>query len=379
MTTAALGTASAQRVAVAAVFFANGLGIGAWAGALPLLKSTLGLGDGALSLVLLGFAAGAVVSMPVTGALAPRWGSGRTTWLAGLAFAAALALPPLAGGLLALMAAAFILGASNGALDVSMNAHASQIEGRWGRPIMSSFHAAFSIGGLTGAALAGFLVAVEPQAVLWMPATIAVVLVAGFAPDLGPGERMIAADGPRFVRPGRAALALCAVALICMLIEGAMADWSAVYLATVGGSPVSVAAAGYAGFSLAMALGRLFGDRFVHRLGGPQVIRRGALLAAAGLVLATLSPGWPSILGFTLVGIGLSNVVPAVFSAAGRMGASSATGIAMAASAGYAGFLAGPPIIGSIATLSSLRVGIALLAFAALAVALLANAARQRR
>jgi predicted MFS family arabinose efflux permease len=377
MTTATSVSAPAQRTAVTAVFFANGLGIGAWAAAIPLLKSANGLSDAGLSLALLGFAAGAVVSMPLTGWLAPRAGSGRMTWIGGLAFALALVLPPLAPGLTALIAAAVLLGASNGILDVSMNAHASQVERRIGRPIMSSFHAAFSIGGLSGAALGGLAATAGANAVLWMAAMAASVLTAGFAPDLGRGERQARGDGPLLVRPDRAVLTLCGVALICMMIEGAMADWSAVYLSAIGGATPAVAAAGYAAFSLAMALGRLFGDRAVHSMGGDAVVRLGAGLAFCGLALATLFPGLPAIPGFALVGFGLSNVVPAVFSAAGRLASSAAVGVAMAASAGYAGFLAGPPLIGSVATVLSLREGMALLAVAAIAVAVLAPAVRR--
>lgn len=367
-------TPGARRTAVTAVFFANGLGIGAWAASLPTLMNGLGLDEATFSLVLLGFAVGAVAAMPLAGWFGPLHGSGRATWVSGLAFAAALALPPLAPSLGVLIAIAVLIGAANGALDVSMNAHASGIERGWGQPIMSSFHAAFSLGGLAGAAAGGLLATYDPNAILWMPATAAAVLVAGFAPDLGPGERHT--EGPRLVAPSRAALLLCSVALICMLIEGAMADWSAVYLATIGERSTAAAAAGYAAFSLAMAAGRLVGDRIVAALGRARVIGLGAVLSAIGLAIATVLPGPLAIVGFAAVGLGLSNVVPAVFSAAARTGASAAAGVAMAATAGYAGFLAGPPLIGAVASLLTLQAGIALLAGAAVLVAVLARALR---
>jgi len=371
---------ASRRTAVLAAFLANGLGIGAWAAALPMLKSGLGLSDGQLGLALFGFAAGAVVSMPLTGAYAPRHGSGRATWIAGLAFAFALVLPRLAGELAGLAASAFLLGAANGALDVSMNARASEVEAEFGRPIMSSFHAAFSLGGLAGAALGGFLVAFDPGSVLWMPAAIAMILVLGFAPDLGRGERVVApTQAPRVVLPGRAALGLCLVAFVCMMIEGATADWSAVYIASVNLGPVAPAAAGYAVFSLAMTCCRLWGDRLVGRLGPARVARIGGTAAVVGLAIAALLPGWGAVVGFGLVGLGLANVVPVVFSAAGRLGSSAAVGVAMVATAGYAGFLAGPPIIGAVASLLSLRAGIVVLALLAPVVALLSNATIGRR
>jgi len=383
MTTIKMGDGirlASRRTAVLAAFLANGLGIGAWAAALPMLKDGLSLSDGQLGLALFGFAAGAVVSMPLAGVHAPRFGSGRATWIAGLAFALALALPRLAGDLTGLVATAFLLGAANGALDVSMNARASEVEAEYGRPIMSSFHAAFSLGGLAGAALGGFLAAFDPGSVLLMPSAIAMILVLGLAPDLGRGETTApAAEGPRAALPGRAALGLCLVAFVCMMIEGATADWSAVYIASVNFGPAAPAAAGYAAFSLAMTCCRLWGDGLVRKLGPARVARTGGAAAAVGLAIAALIPGWGAVAGFGLVGLGLANVVPVVFSAAGRLGSSAAVGVAMAATAGYAGFLAGPPIIGAIASLFSLRAGIVVLALLAPVVVLLSNATIGRR
>lgn len=377
--TSAQAASWAERAATAAVFLANGIGIGAWAASIPLFKARLALSDGALSLVLLAFAAGAVLSMPLAGLLAPRLGTGRATRLALPVFAAALVLPPLTWSLPALAAAAFVAGAANGALDVSMNAHASAVERRWGAAIMSSFHAAFSAGGLAGAGLGIALTAIGADAawVMGSAAALAAALAAAGWTALGHGEA--AQAGPSLALPGRAALPLCAVALLCMMCEGAMADWSAVYLATVAQALPATAAAGYAAFSAAMIVGRVVGDRVIQALGRAQVVRAGGALAAAGLALAAALPlPLPVATGFALVGLGLSNVVPAVFSAAGRLGGSPAAGIAMAATAGYAGFLAGPPLVGATASAAGLRAGIVLLAFGTAAVALLAGAVRGR-
>ncbi|WP_207486048.1 MFS transporter [Arenibaculum pallidiluteum] len=367
------------RIATTGVFFANGLGIGAWAAAIPRLQDALSLSAGRLSLALLAFAAGAVVSMPAVGILASRIDTGHTTLAGGLAFALALLCPPLAGDLVLLCAAAFVVGAANGTVDVSMNAHASGIERQWGTPIMSSFHAAFSLGGFAGAGLGAALAALNPEAGalagLWGPGLLAAGIVAAGARALGTGWRP--APSGALATPGRAALALCAVALVCMLIEGAMADWSAVYLSESGAG--AAAAAGYAAFSLAMVAGRLLGDRVVAAVGAPGVVLGGGAMAAAGLALAAAVPApVAASAGFALVGLGLSNVVPAVFSAAARIGATPAAGVAMAATAGYAGFLLGPVAIGGIASALGLRAGIVVLAGGAVLVALLASAVRPR-
>ena len=382
-TGAASGTAGRaswkERAAATAVFFGNGIGIGAWAASIPVFKAHLALSDGTLSLALLAFAAGAVLAMPLAGLLASRLGTGHATRLATLAFAAVLLLPPLAVSLPTLAVAAFAVGLANGALDVAMNAHASSLERRWRAAIMSSFHAAFSAGGLAGAALGAGLATAGAAWILGAAAALAASLAAGAWAGLrGEGE-VPAPAGPGLMLPGRAALPLCAAALLCMLCEGAVADWSAVYLRAVAGAPPGTAAAGYAAFSAAMLAARLAGDGAVRALGRTRVVRAGGALAALGLALAVAVPmPLPVAAGFALVGLGLSNVVPAVFSAAGRLGASPSAGVAMAATAGYAGFLAGPVVVGTAAQMAGLQTGLGLLVACASAVALLAGAVRTR-
>jgi predicted MFS family arabinose efflux permease len=365
-----------ERGANSAIFLCSGLGIGAWAASIPLLQARLGLSDGALSLVLLGFAAGAVVSMPATGMLAPRLGVARATRFAAFGFALALLGPGLAPDLPVLIAAAFMLGLTNGALDVSMNGLASAIETRWGAPIMSSFHAAFSLGGLGGAALGAALAA---HATAWINpmSLVAGVNVAAAAlawRTLHDPERALRRVAPGFALPGRAALWLCGCVALGLLCEGAMGDWSGVYLANNLGASPSLAAAGYGFFSAAMVTGRLGGDWFVGRFGQAKAVRYGGLISAAGIVGALLAP-YPlaSALGFGLVGIGLSNVVPIVFGAAARLGSSPAAGVAMAASAGYTGLLLGPVLIGALATVFGLTLSLWLLAACGGAIALTAT------
>jgi MFS family permease len=347
-----------------AVFLADGFGIGAWAAAIPSLKHALALSDGELSLALLAFAAGAIVFMPLSGALTPRLGgTGWTTRLAGLAFALLLPLPMFAVGLPALIAATFLVGASTGLLDVAMNAHASSVEQQWGTAIMSSFHAAFSFGGIVGAGFGAVLLMLAiPTNLLLLPASaIALAVMLAAVPWLGRGERD-QASGASLRMPESTLIGLATVALLCLLVEGAMVDWSGLYLTAVGAS-ASAASAGFVAFSSMMVFGRLIGDHVVKAFGGQAVIVAGTLIAAGGLTLAAAIPHVAAITaGFALVGLGLSNVVPALFSASAQRGSSPSAGIAATATAGYTGMLAGPPVIGAIATGWNLRAGIAVMA-----------------
>ncbi|MCP3706301.1 MFS transporter [Paraburkholderia sp. CNPSo 3274] len=362
-----------ERYATTAVFLANGFGIGAWAVEVPRVKDKLLLGDSLLGVALFAFALGAIVAMPLAGRLAPKFGSGRATALLGVLFVAAFPMPALAPNAALLCAALLLLGALNGALDVSMNGHASAIEKVWNAPIMSSFHAAWSAGGLAGAAVgtvlqkAGFGV---PSG-LALPAIPIAVLIVGAAlfslRDVG--TRPVAASGGGFALPQAGVVKLAALAFLCMMTEGAIADWSAVYLRTALPAHADSAGIGYTAFAFAMAACRVVGDAFVRRLGAVRVVALGGLLSAAGLAAVLAAPALATaVAGFICVGIGLANVVPVIFSAAGRTTDPPVTGVSMAATAGYAGFLVGPPIIGFGAGLVGLQFALCVLALATLAV-----------
>ena len=363
------------RWATYALFLGNGLGIGAWAAAIPGLKARLPLTDVQLSLVLLAFAVGAIISMPLAGFFVARTGTRKACFWAALAFALALFLPPCAASLSGLMGVALLLGLSNGALDVSMNAHAGQLEQKWSGAIMSSFHAVFSFGGLLGAALGALFSSLSGRdassLVLWIPALLACGLALCARPFLGDDVAPAKRAPMAWSIPSRVTLLLGAIALLCMLVEGAMADWSGVYLASIGDA--TRAAAGYGAFSLTMMIGRLTGDRAVNVFGRTKIIQLGGVLSLVGLMIAALAPNefW-AIPGFALVGLGLANVVPSVFSAAARLGQNAAAGVAMVATAGYTGFLAGPPMIGMVASMSGLRSAMGLLAVASGLVVVLA-------
>lgn len=362
---------SRDRHAIGAVFLANGLGIGAWAAALPGLQRSLSFSTAQLSLALLAFAIGAVISMPLAGAIAARIGAARLTRLSAVSFAVALVGPALSPNLALLIFSAGLLGAANGTLDVAMNGHAVSVEQQWGAPVMSSFHAAFSIGGLAGAALSGVVIETAGVAAGLLSVTcLILVLISVASSALVSRGNCAAGAGLAFSWPKPRMLGLCAIAFICLLTEGAMVDWSAIYLANTTGASSAISAAGYAAFSIAMASGRLLGDRAVAIVGGPLVIQVGAALAAFGLGLAALVPVTSiAVVGFALVGFGLANIVPLVFSIAGRVGPSPASGIAIAATAGYAGFVAGPAVIGVLIRLAGLQFAMACLAGGAAAMA----------
>ena len=357
-----------ERASTSAVFLSLGICTGAWAASLPILKHGLALSDREISVALLAFACGSILSTIATGLAAPWLGTGRGTLLGALAMPAALALPPLAGSLGALAGATLVAGLAMGLVDVSMNGHASAVEERWGSPVMSSFHGAFSLGGLGGAALGGMLAAAGFGAAgqLWIAATLAGLINLAAIPALGEGAPASGkTDGPIFAKPSGVLVGLGIVAASCFVVEGAMGDWTAIYLDGALHSGLALASAGYAAFSIAMAATRFAGDRAVARVGARSVVVGGGLLAGAGLIVAVLVP-MPLVAacGFALVGLGLGNVAPVAFGAAARAGTTPAAGVAPVAMVGYAGFLLGPPIIGLVSSVSSLRVALAALILA---------------
>lgn len=365
------------RTAVAATFFANGVVFANWVTRIPEVQRRLQLDDAQLGLALFGVAAGCLAAMPAVGALVARWGSGpMTRWFA-VAFCLSLPLPALATDLLSLTAALAVFGAANGGMDVAMNAHATVVERAYGEPIMASFHALYSAGGLAGAALGGAL-AVRGVPALAHFLGIALALAAA---SLAASRFLLpartdagGARAPAFARPDAALTTLAVLAFCVLLSEGAIADWSAVYMVQATGAGAGRAAAAFAAFSLAMAVGRLAGDALTRRFGPVRVVRGGALLAAAGLGagLVTARP-LVSLAGFVCVGLGFSGIFPCLVRAAAARSAAGSAAIAAVATAGYTGFLAGPPVIGVVAQASSVRAGLSLVVLASLVVASLAS------
>jgi len=356
----------AARIAVTAIFFANGALIANWFARVPDVKHEIGLSEGALGIALLFMAIGALLSQPTAGWVIGKVGSRKVTAVMAVANCAALILPGFAPSLPLLMIALFVFGASNGALDVAMNAQAALVERRYARPIMSSFHAMWSVGGLIGAIIGGLAAARALETgthfVLAAVAGVAVMLIAvrGLIPD---GAAPSSSHEPSFALPTRALLPMCVVALSALICEGAIGDWGAIYLREGLGSAAGVAAAGYAFFALTMAGGRFAGDWLATRFGSGNVVRAGGALVIAGIGLALISTTpIVAIAGYGLVGAGVSCVFPLIMSAAARTpGVTPGIGIAAMATAGYTGFLLGPPLIGGLAELFTLRGALAVL------------------
>jgi hypothetical protein len=256
-------------------------------------------------------------------------------------------------------------------MDVSMNTNATLVERQWNRPIMSSFHAFFSLGGLAGASASGSLIAAGfgIAATLCLSCSGMILLflaAAGFVIT----EDVPAAGSHGLALPRGALLGLAVLTLMCLLVEGAMVDWTAIYLRTVAGAPLETAVAGFAAFSFTMMICRFLGDLVVRRLGRVRTVMAGGGLAASGLLLAIAVPE-PFVAsgGFALVGLGLANVVPVLFSTAGETaGIPPSIGVAMVATLGYAGMLLGPPVIGFGGDLVGLRAMLSLLAVCAVAI-----------
>jgi MFS family permease len=369
----------AARHAVAVTFLLNGLLMGSFAVRIPAIRERLDLSDGSQGFALLFIALGSVVAMPLAGAMAARYGSRFATTVAVILASAGTGVVALAPSLAALCALLFFMGGAHGSLDVSMNAHGVAVERRYGRPILSGFHAAFSVGGLLGAALGGLAAGADIDARVHLGIVGAACVVAAAAASrfyLPAGADAAARDTPLFARPPARIWALGAVACACMLIEGASADWSAVYMRLELGTSAGVAALGFTSFSVTMTLFRVVGDRLTSALGPATLLRAGGALAAAGFGLALLA-GSPAaaVIGFACLGAGMACVVPNVFRAAGTMpDVSPGVGLAGVATMGYFGFVLGPPLIGGLATLMGLPAALGLLVLLAAVVAALAGA-----
>ncbi|MRV76505.1 MFS transporter [Duganella sp. FT92W] len=356
-------------------FFANGIAMSAWAPLVPYAKTRLQLEPAHLGMILLCLGIGSMLAMPATGALTARFGCRKVMTASGSLVCAILPMLALASSPLQLALALFLFGASIGTMDVAMNVQAVEVEKHRGIPLMSGFHGMYSVGGFAGAAGVTLLLAngVTPAAACIAVAMLAASLL------LAARSGMLAATGGNghalFVMPRGRVIVIGLLCFAVFMAEGAVLDWSALLLAGMPGFATSEAGLGYAAFAIAMTTGRFGGDRIVRRWGNVRVLLCGGICAAAGFFTAVLAPHAAVVLaGFALVGLGASNIVPILFTAAGRqpdMPASLAVGAITAI--GYTGILTGPALIGFIAHAASLQ-----LAFAGLGCAMLVVAAGAR-
>jgi MFS family permease len=395
------------RAAATAFFAVDGFVFATWAVRIPAVKAATHASPAALGLALLGLSGGAIATMTISGALCRRFGAGRMTVGSAILLSFALLLPPLARSAVWLGLALLVFGAAYGSLNVSMNSLAVSVVAALRRPVMPSFHAAWSFGGLAGAALGGLLaqhLAPLPHFALvcaaglvvtaWCGQTLLTHPVAaagavtgelpdpreggggeGVSPDssTGRGDR---ATGGRVNEEGlgrgwRVVLLFGLIALCSAYGEGAIGDWGALHLRQDLGAGAGLAAAGYAAFALAEASGRLAGSSLLLRLGQTRVLVLGGLTACAGMLAAALAPSVPvALAGFALTGLGVANMFPAAMTRAGLV--AGPNGVAAASTLGYAGFLLGPPTIGFLATAVGLSTGLTTVSVLALAAATLA-------
>jgi MFS family permease len=360
------------RWATALLFATDGIGFGVWAAHIPVFKANLHLSSTSLSEVLLALVIGSIITMPIAGQAIAHFGSRRVIWIAVTAYIAAIAGLSSVSSLWPLIFAAAAFGASKGALDVSVNSQGVWVERQVGKPIMSAFQGFWSVGGLFGATVSSYALRRGWGTHQDFASTAAILLLCALAasPSLLEEEKHPVAKS-RLRLPDPVLLRLAGIAFLGLFAEGAMADWDGVYLNTSVGVSLAQAAIGYAAFSISMAAGRFVGDWLIARFSSATILRVCGLLLFGGLAIALIFNGWWSgLLGFIFAGLGVANIVPVIWGAAGRnrvIGAGPA--LATVTTVGYFGFLAGPPIIGAVTTVLNVRLALGIVTLFGLAIA----------
>jgi MFS family permease len=364
----------AARLATFTYFVLDGTLMGLWLVQIPAVEKRVGISNAALGSLLVLLGLGAFIGMQVAGRLTDRLGPRVVVRAAGVLCGASLVLPGLARDPWALGGALLVFGFGNGCLDVSMNAHAVHVEKAYKRPVMSAFHAAFSVGGVIAALIGGR----AASAGISPAVTLSVAGAAGIVVALLPARSLLAttpssvsasAGSPRATGrhpagygakrriPAARIWILAALALMCMLCEGVANDWSTLEAKTILGVPAGTAALAYGTFAATMTTGRLLADRVSRRFGPATVLRCGAATGAAAITVVALAPSiWMALTGWALLGLGLSGCVPQLFSAAGHADpAAAGTNVSRVAGLGYLGMLAGPAVIGWMTRLMALN------------------------
>jgi predicted MFS family arabinose efflux permease len=367
------------RWATFGAFFLNGAMIGTWVGQIPFVQDRLDVSKATIGLSLLCMATGALIAMPLTGQILDRRSSAVVTRVAALLYLPLLSLVLNAPSPVLLGLALVVFGAANGSMDVAMNAHGVAVERQFGKPIMSSLHAGWSFGGLAGSGGVALAIGlgIDPRiegavasGVLWL---MALVITA----RLGSASAHSEHGSSGFALPSRGVVLIGALCFLVMVTEGAMGDWSGIYLKHDLGASGAAAATGFAGFSLGMALARITGDELNRRWGAGRLLSGGMALVTVALA-GVLLIGDPvvAVIGFALIGVGIANAVPLLFSAAGRVPPSGPS-LAAVFTVGYTGFIVGPPLIGVLADAISLPAALALLCLSGAAVTLLGGRAAE--
>ncbi|MEM9440726.1 MAG: MFS transporter [Pseudomonadota bacterium] len=342
------------RLGTISVFFICGIGHGTWAPRLAELKEQVGASDGQLGLALLMIGVGALIAMPITGIVVGKLGSRQVCFATALCHGLVFPLQAFAWNWIVLGLAMLLYGLAISSLDVAMNVQATEIERRYRRPIMSSFHGVYSVGDMIGALLTGIAASIALGLVGHFFLAAFVMLVAGVGGCflmVSDGKAELS-DGPTFAMPRGVLVAVGLIAFAALVAEGSVGDWSAIYLKDYQGADTETAAIALTVFALAMAVMRFAGDHLVHRFGPFAILQVSGALAATGLVIALLAPSSTiAIGGYAIAGLGIAVLFPVALSIAPRFSGGLSTGASVAAVAtlGYGGFLIGPPIIGLLA------------------------------
>lgn len=359
-------SAGSARMAVSALFFANGLMIGSWAPKLPALMARLGISEGTAGLVVLMLGLGSLLVMPVFGAMTARHGSARAVRISALLALPTLLLMSLAPDLFLVAATVLLFGGFLGGMDVAMNANAVAVERARRRAIMSSCHGFWSLGGVAGAGLGGMALSSVGELGHAFLATLIFGAVLGFALPRMLRDAPDAREAKAPLRLPRSPLPYIIgfMALCCMVPEGAILDWAAVYLQREMGASLSLAGWGFAACAATMAAMRFLGDILRQKLGAVSMLRISAVVAIAGLGIAGMASGpVMAIIGFGFAGLGIANLVPIAFSAAGNLPLlAPGVGLAVVTMMGYSGILLAPGSIGFLAekmSFSSIYLGLA--------------------
>lgn len=371
-----------NRIAVAAFFFIMGFCFASWASRIPVIQQKLGLTETQLGMVLFSLPIGLFISLPVSGWLVSRKGSKKVVCIAALSYACILVTLGFAEKTFQLVAALFVFGFAGNMSNISMNTQAVGVELLYKRNIMASFHGIWSLAGFAGAATGSVMngLGIDPGFHFLAVLTLVVFIFLFASRYLLNEDSQSKENPPFFALPHKSLLSLGLIAFCSMLCEGAMFDWSGIYFKKVVLVKPSLVSVGYAAFMSTMAISRFVADYFTFKYGFRRIIQASGLIIMAGLLLAVLLPYlYTATAGFLLVGIGVSSIVPLVYSAAGRSKILS-PGIALASvsTISFFGFLIGPPLIGVLAGLSGLRLSFAVIALMGLSVTVLATINKEK-
>ncbi|MFF8870482.1 MFS transporter [Streptomyces massasporeus] len=378
------------RIALTVFFALDGFVFAGWVVRIPAIKAQTGASASALGLALLGVSAGAVITMTLTGRLCRRYGNHQVTVVCAVLLSLSVALPPLTHSALALGLVLLLFGAAYGGINVAFNSAAVELVAALRRPVMPSFHAAFSLGGMVGAGLGGLVAGVlSPTRHLLLLTLVGLLVTAAVGPTLlrheppAPPEPDVPTEGAPRRLDGRTRALVIVFGLIagCTAYgEGALADWGALHLEQDLNASAGAAAVGYSCFALAMTVGRLSGTTLLERLGQTRTVVAGGTTAAAGMLLGALAPSlWAALAGYAITGVGLANLFPVAVERAGAL--AGPDGVATASTLGYGGMLLGPPAIGFMAdwfSLPAALTSVAVLAAVAAAVGALVGASARR-